>query len=377
VTSPNPNSPTLEEAVRERVAERAELWFPDVGPRPDVGLRPLVTRPRAALYAVHVGADPRPRILAKVRRGWPGGEDGRWAGSRPRLVSHPLPAADQVALEYSGLRAIHAMIDPADPRFRAVRPLDHLVEQDTLLMEYVVAPTLRQLLAGESRLTLLRGRSGQPTADETWRRVGAWLRLFQQAIPTTGLPPRQGTRQEVVERFGAYEEFFRSGPAGRSLAAVARRGADLAAEVLPERLVMAVGHGDFAPRNVFVHEDGRVSVFDPLPRWAVPRLEDLARFLVTVRLSGVQVYSHGAAYGRAVLDDRERQVLEGFGTQALCMAELRCLQLLVTLDSWSAVVDASATSWRGRLRQAPVRAAGRVVRREGARLLHLAHTAEA
>ena len=39
---------------------------------------------------------------------------------------------------------------------------------------------------------------------------------------------------------------------------------------------MAVGHGDYAPRNLFVDRSGRVTVIDPMPRWVVPRVEDIA-----------------------------------------------------------------------------------------------------
>jgi hypothetical protein len=368
--------PTLEQAIHDRVAESAELWFPGVGANPTVRLRPLVERPRATLYAVHVGEVPGPPlVLAKVRRGWPGGESGQWAGTRPRLVSHPLPAPEQVALEYSGLRAIHAMIAPGDSRFRAVRPLDHIVAEDTLLMEYVAAPTLRRLFAQESRLSPRGLMSSRRTSDEVWRRVGSWLRVFQESMPATGLPARQATRDEVAERFRAYEEFFRGRPGGRSAADAARLGADLAAAELPERLSMAVGHGDFAPRNVFVHQDDRISVFDPLPRWIVPRSEDLCRFLVAVRFSGALVHTRGAAYGAADLDRLERAVLAGFGAgQDLPPGELRCLQLLVTLDTWSALLDAPAGGWRGRLRRAAAERASGFVHRETTRLLESARS---
>jgi hypothetical protein len=175
----------------------------------------------------------------------------------------------------------------------------------------------------------------------------------------------------VAERFRAYESFFSGRSAGRPFAEAARRGAELAEEVLPDRLSMAVGHGDFAPRNVFVHEDGRISVFDPLPRWVVPRLEDLCRFLVAVRLLGVQVHSHGAAFGTAALDEREAQVLDGFGGSDVDPAELRCLQLLITLDTWSSLVDAPASGWRASLRRAWVRRSSGYVGRETQRLLRL------
>ena len=366
----------LEQAIRERVAERAEEWFPGVGPRPDVRLRALVQRPRAALYVVYVGpASEVPLAMAKVRRVSAVEESGRFPGTRPRLVPFPLPAVEQAALEYSGLCAIQGMIDPADPQFRALRPLDHLVDVNTLLMEYVAAPTLKQLLVREHRFSPRRAAAPRRSSDETWHRVGAWLRLFQQRMPTTGLPSRQATRQDIAERFAAYESFFAPRRGASLFAAAAARGADLASRALPERLPMAVGHGDFAPRNVFLHADGRITVLDPLPRWVVPRLEDVCRFLVAGRLQGLQVHTGGAAYRPAELDHRERLVLGGFsGGEDVDPVQLGCIQLLITLDTWSALVDSPAGGRLGGLRRAAVRRASGYVGRETERLLRLAES---
>jgi hypothetical protein len=123
---------------------------------------------------------------------------------------------------------------------------------------------------------------------------------------------------------------------------------------------------------VFLLGAGRPAVFDPLPRWAVPRFEDLCRFLVALRLQGLQLHTHGLAYGRAELDRHEQQVIEGYrGDEQLSLPELRCFQLLITLDKWSALVDSPSGGVTGRLRGASVAAATGFLSREAGRVLDL------
>jgi hypothetical protein len=365
-------SQAVESAILRSVTEHAQEWFPEAGPRPTVHLRQLVNRPRAALYAVHLDGSPRPQVLAKVRRDSLGGVGGGWAGRRPRLTAEPLPTSEMVALEHAGLRAIAAMIGPGHPSLAAVRPLAHLADVDTILMDYVDATTLRSVLLGQSRLPGRRSTSARPATDDLWRAVGAWLRSFQGAMPAETLTARQSTRDEVVERFTAYEAFLVDRLGRRALGDGACRGGELAARVLPERLSLAVGHGDLAPRNVFVLPDDRVAVFDPMPRWAVPRFEDLSRFLVGTRLLGLQLHTHGAAFSEDSMARRERQLIDGYaGAEPLPMAELRCVQLLVTLDHWSALVDTAAAGPRGRLRAVSARLATGYLRRETRRIADL------
>jgi hypothetical protein len=265
------------------------------------------------------------------------------------------------------------MIDPVHPELAAVQPHDHLVAENTLIMEYVRAPTLRQVLVRENRLSVRPPWSGRRGSREVWQRVGSWLRLWQESTTVDGLPSRQSTRGEVVERLRAYGDFL-TATLGRERAGDAGyRGADIAAALLPERLDMAVGHGDFAPRNIFLLPDNRISVFDPLPRWAVPRLEDLCRLLVSCRLLGLQVHTHGAAYGARELAQRDEDVIAGFGgPDGVSRAELRCMQLLVSLDTWSSLVDGKPHGWRHRLRRSSVELAAGYLRRETDRLVALA-----
>jgi hypothetical protein len=373
VTSERPSASAarkIEEVVLERVAERADEWFPDVGARPAVALRRLADRPRAALYRVDVGEGPSARrVVAKVRRGWLGA--AQQAGARPRLAPDLLPAAEQTALEFDGLTAIQAMFGPTDGRFAAVRPLEHLADVNTILMEHVDAPTLRDVLVRRSRFSP-RTRRRARGQEDAWRRAGEWLRTFQDQMHGEGLPARQATREEVVERFEAFVDFLASRLGERAVGGAARAGAQLAADVLPRRLPLAVGHGDYAPRNVFLLGDGRLAVFDPLSRWRVPRCEDLCRFLVAFRLQAIQLHTHGVAYGAAEQDLRERAVIDGYcGSDAVPLPEMRCQQLLITLDRWCTLVDSPSNGWSGRLRAASLDRAAGYLRKETRRLVEL------
>jgi hypothetical protein len=365
----------VEETIRRRVTEQAATWFTGVDAAPIVRLHRLAERPRALLYAVSLGDEQAPRLLAKIRRDWPTGTGAPSAGARPRLTSDFLPAAEQTELEFRGLTAIAGMVGTSDIDFAVVRPLDHLVAENAILMDYVDARTLRDVVVRGNRFSPGRWRAASRCPRDVWRRTGAWLRLFHQQPPPEGLPARQHHRDDVVALFHSFGEYLgrRLGPG--AVGDVARRGAALAADVLPAELPLVVGHGDFAPRNVFVLDGGRIAVFDPLPRWLVPRFEDLCRFLVNLRLQGLPLHTHGLADGARALDLRERDVIEGYrGGEALDMAQLRCLQLLITLDKWSTHAQALGGSRFDvvhRARDASLRLASGYVRAEARRLLDL------
>jgi hypothetical protein len=264
-----------------------------------------------------------------------------------------LKPDEQAELEYTSLRAIHEAVGENDPRFGAVRPLDLLPEQSTVLMGYVTgAETMREHLLGLSRLTpRTRAARGQDTG-EVWTRVGGWLRLFQQVTPTTLLPIRHGRREDVVDQFRAYRDFLSTQMGESALAGLCDRGAELAAGVLPDFIPSAAGHGDYAPRNMFLDSGERLTVFDPLPRCAVPLQDDLCRFLVGMRLLGLQLHTHGLAYSAADLERREGAVIAGYyADRPVPAAELRCYQAMIMLDKWSALVQPAGRGLSARIRR--------------------------
>lgn len=368
-----PSAEPVEAALVDRVRQRAREWFPELvfggepGAEPRVELRVVSDRPRSRLYAVSL--DPgssSAQVLVKVRQVDGDPVEGA-ADRRPTLATGRADAAEMTRREHDALVAIARSVD-GDPRFAVVRPLDVLPEHRAIFMDFVAAPTLRQVLARESRLVRpLRARA-DGDGGETWRRAGAWLAAFQRWQPT-GLPARQRDRDDVVGRFRAYQEHL-TREVGRSGAAdLAARGAELAGAALPASLPLAVGHGDYAPRNVFLHADGRIAVFDPLARWRVPVYEDVCRFSIGVRLLGLRLHTHGLAFAPGRVHEVAEQVLQGYLVEAgVLERELRCYELLVLLDKWSALLSGGG-SWPARARSGSVRLASRFVRQEAERAL--------
>jgi hypothetical protein len=143
--------------------------------------------------------------------------------------------------------------------------------------------------------------------------------------------------------------------------------------MLPRELPLAVGHGDFAPRNMLLRQ-GRLAVIDPLPRWQVPVYDDLCRFLVGLRLIGEQVHTHGLAFGSDTLDALEEAAIAAYLGADAQRAALRAYQLLILMDKWTAMLDSPRRDLRGRVVRRSATLADHRVRREAERLLDLADT---
>ena len=363
-----------ETAIAARVARDAPTWFPGTPPDQAVQLRTLASGRRSRVYAVSVGEPTAPPLLvAKVRHQGSATGAGRHGPSRPTLTPSQADEAELTEREYAGLGVIAETFAAGDPRFDAIRPLALLAEHHTILMELASGDPVRQLVLRASRIHPARLRSQGPTPELVLPAVGAWLRRFHDAQSTASYPVRQGTGRDVVAHFCALEEFL-GRRLGRGFGDLAGAGSGLAAELLPPGpLPLAVGHGDFAPRNVLVNGAGRLVVIDPQPRWALPAQEDLCRFLVGLQLLGLQTYTRGAAFSAATLSRWQELVISGYHETGTPLPALRCYQLLVLLDKWSALLDqAPAGGVRGRGRRLLQEAATGYVRAQAEQLVDLA-----
>jgi len=350
----------LVETLAQRIAPHTHDWFSD-RPHAGVEVRMLADRPKSVLLTVHLdGAEP-PVALAKFRRDSAGGPR---AGARPRLRQQAATAEELTLLEWEGLEAIERACGDTDG-LAVVRPLLLMRDDAGLVMSFVDAPTLRSVVLDLSRLR--RGRGGLDDAVTGCTLAGRWLRTFQDGYAPSDRPVRQGTRGGVVDRMHAYGAFLGS-DAWRRLAA---RGGQLVAGLLPPELPLAVGHGDFAPRNLLLGE-GRLTVIDPLPRWQVPVHDDLCRFLVGIRLIGEQVHTHGLAFRSDTLDSLEEAAVAAYLGPDADPAPLRAYQLLILMDKWSAMRDNPRRDVPGTLARRSAKLADHVVRAEAERLLDLA-----
>lgn len=350
----------LIETLTRRIPPHTHEWFPD-RPHSGVEVRVLADRPKCALLTIHLDGAGVPSAIAKFRRDSP---ETSGAGSRPRLRQEAATAEQLTLLEWDGLvrieRACRA-IDGLD----VVRPLLLMREDAGLVMSFVDGPTLRDVVLDQSRLRRVRGSLDDAVAGCAL--AGRWLRTFQHQAGESGRPVRQGTRDEVVDRLEAYGAFLGS----RAWRGVATAGAELLRVSCPHQLPVTVGHGDFAPRNMLLH-DGRLIVLDPMPRWQVPVYDDLCRFLVGIRLIGEQVHTHGLAFGSGTLDALEEAAVAAYLGPDADRAPLRAYQLLILMDKWSAMRDNPRRDLTARLARRSAALADRRVRAEADRLLHLA-----
>jgi hypothetical protein len=353
--------------ARDLAQARAAEWYPDLRGRLVVDTTVLAARPRCTLVDVRLAAGgARHRVVVKVRSDRQAG-----GGDRPSLVPDRVPAAEQAAAEHAGLRYAESAFDRADPGHGVVRALDLVPGTATVVLEHVDQPTLRALLLRSARSRWLPGAGGQDGDDvSAWSNAGSWLARWHEWLGPVDAVPRLTGRADVVAGFQAYAAYLGSRPGAAPATELARAGAELAAAELPASLPMAASHGDFAPRNVFVDGTGRVAVFDPMPRWQAPHLEDVCRFLVGVRLVGLQLHTHGLALSQNRLDRIEDAFLTGYGRGALPPGQLAAVRSLVLLDKWAALVSGPAPGGpRGAVARARAAWAGRYLAREGRRVL--------
>jgi hypothetical protein len=350
----------LVETFAQRIAPHTHAWFPD---RPHSGLevRVLADRPKCVLLTVHLDGAGAPIALGKLRRDSAGGPP---AGARPRLRSEAATAQELTLLEWAGLVEIERSCSDTSG-LGVVRPLLLMREDAGLVMSFVDAPTLRGTVLGLSRLRRGAGRLDDAIAGCAL--AGRWLRTFQEGSRSSDRPVRQGTRADVVDRLHAYGDFLGSETWRR----IARAGADLVAGLFPHDLPLAVGHGDFAPRNMLLR-DGRLTVIDPLPRWQVPVYDDLCRFVVGIRLIGERVHTHGLALGADTVDALEEAAVAAYLEPDADRAPLRAYELLILMDKWAAMLDNPRGDVLGRLARRSAAAADHRVRAEAERLLDLA-----
>jgi hypothetical protein len=349
----------LVETLSQRIAPHTRAWFPE-SPHEGIELRVLSNRPKCTLVTVHLDRAPVPAALAKIRRD----TSAATTGARPRLRNEAATAEELTLLEWSGLEAIERSCSDTEG-LGVVRPLLLMPEVAGLVMSFVDAPTLRNVVLDLSRLRRARGSVDDAVAGCAL--AGRWLRTFQERSGGSDRAVRQGKREEVVDRLHAYGEFLDSAAWRR----VATQGTEVVTDLLPRQLPLSIGHGDFAPRNMLLG-DGRLTVLDPLPRWQVPAYDDLCRFLVGLRLIGEQVHTHGLAFGPETLDALEDAALAAYLGPEADRAPLRAYQLLILMDKWTAMLDNPRRDVPGRLARRSAALADHRVRAEAARLLDLA-----
>ena len=322
-----------------QLRDRAHAYFPQLsGREPRVQLVDQRVRWNSVLCAFVVSTDAGDRRLqVKLPRRRLSDSAAENGAVKPRPRLFPLPDSDgKSELEYSTLSRIHDHFAKLnDPRFGAMRVLDYLPENRALVMEHVPHPSLSRVL-----MRCCRPAIRSSNTDGVVRNAGSWLRIYHQLPGLTHTRDRHETRADFLRSFTEFADYLavacRNAPWVES---VATGAASLADSVLPEFLPMGMSHGDYAPRNIFVGAGERVIVFDTLARWRAPIYEDIAHFLIALKLARPQVYSLGLAFGASFLARQEREFLRGyFGDETIPIPAIRLFEKLVLMDKWASLL---------------------------------------
>ena len=133
----------------------------------------------------------------------------------------------------------------------ALRPIALFPELNAIVTEEVAGKPLGRLVR--------HARNADASLLESFRRVGRWIRLYQELDAPAGVVDLAERRAYLADRLALLE--------GRVLSEAERRdvGArvDAICQAIGSRPIPAVNiHADLTPMNVIVGDDGRVTVLD-------------------------------------------------------------------------------------------------------------------
>ncbi len=257
-----------------------------------------------------------------------------------RQVSHAierfLPRPDTPQLEYLALVAIEKHFQKVgDRRFAAVHPSGMMLDGWAFVMDKVRGRTLSQLLRKVSF-----GRGKKLGIGRLIHNSGAWLREFHNmdalphSQPDAGQPDALSAGQ-IKQDIVSLAEFVNAhGPFDISKAVQALTSAADSLAISPK--CCRVAHHDFAPRNIFITPARSLVVIDTLAEFRRPVYEDLAHFLVELRLNRLQIMTRGLAFSQHQLQNLENEFLTGyFGSQNIPRATIRQFEARAILIRWA------------------------------------------
>ncbi|WP_164100508.1 phosphotransferase [Candidatus Laterigemmans baculatus] len=258
------------------------------------------------------------------------------ADDRPRLFPKAQPEWKS-RFEFRAMSAIEQHVAGLDdPRFGAVRVLELLPDQQSLVLEKVSEKSLGRWLFWAS-LRPSRHAPGGPL-DQALRNAGAWLRRYHELPALEHTQPRGGSREEFLDPLARLCEFLARATRDGSLARLGLELTARATAILPPRFPLGLGHGDYAPRNVLAGPTGRIRVIDTLARWRAPIYEDLSQFLTALKASAPQVLSHGLLCRPQLAAHFERQFLSGyFEGDRIPLDRIRLFECLTLMERWAAM----------------------------------------
>jgi hypothetical protein len=322
---------------------------------PEVRLLRAELRARSSLYEFHVPLPTGDQTLLVKLATTPAAAKTSSASNpskdRPRIA----PFAEQraaVDLEYRALSRIRDhFVRLNDPRFGAVRVFDRLALHDGFIMEAVDQPTLRTLA--------LRGRHSRPlpaVLHRSFRHSGAWLQAYHGLAVHDDAGRLQTRRDDFIRFIEDLAEYLASHTGhGAFFAWLTSTMSELARTHLPALLPLALGHGDYAMRNILVGADERVTVLDTLALYRTCMYRDLGYFLGDLRCSVLPALARGQLrHGWRLVDHREAFLRGYFGGSQIPQESIRLYEVQAMLERWASIVSEwhAAAGHVGRLRRA-------------------------
>lgn len=326
--------------IAAEIETNLPLWLPDAPVRGPVTLTRDRRRRSSRILRFTVGEPPQYRIFVKATLD---AGPGVVSGNRPRLVP-ATDARDRGTLELRALRAVEARLGRAGTdRFDVLHPLGVIDDGMALAMLTHDGVSLARVL---SRLS--RAPRGPIAPEALVEAAGAWLRLFHDAVDDSERPARQERVSEIAAALREFGDFLLAERADPALAELVDRAIDACSE-LRDPVPVRSSHGDFAPRNLIVGPDGRLTANDLLGRWRAPIYEDLATFLVALH-SGRQTVLAGGSLLRRPVGVLEDRFLAGYADGGVVPRRpIAIYEFLLVLDKWSSRL--SRLQHAGRLRR--------------------------
>ena len=325
----------------EHLRHQAASYFKELDGSVAISLVDEKERRNSAIYRYRLTAGPCTRgIIAKVPFVSRENTSTDIHSNDPRQYPRLYPRANNETkgfLEFEALQYIHRHFSQFDnARFGTIRPLELLTDPYVLILAEQDDLNLRSLLGKSHRYA----RASTDILASAARHAGHWLKRFH-ALKALGFTrPRTGSRDDFLnatERLVTYLINIIDHDSAR-FRAIGETMATLAARFLPQQFQMGLGHGDFAPRNILVDRNARITVFDTMARWTTPIYEDLGMFLQALNSNGVQVSTFGLWQSPAELQRCESSFLQGyFGSKPVPTARIRLFECLLTLERWSAI----------------------------------------
>lgn len=269
------------------------------------------------------GDGPAPELFVKRlhRKSHRRHEAARTKRDRPRLKPVPDPAR-RLADEAASLIAIQKLVAASGRSDWFAVPVVEVPDRpDMLVLERVDASTLTEQI---------RRGAPQGLLDRAARSLGEWLHTLHTRLPQPAhARPRLRNRAELVERAETMIGFVDSRRLRRHRSSIM----DAIAAVPPD-FELVPSHGDFAPQNVFLTDDGAIAVFDTTTSLLLPRHFDPAYFSVVLEFAGLkQPVPRSSAS-----EDRMAGLLrEGYGPDLPPRSELLAFELLLLLDRWCSI----------------------------------------